>query len=218
MITISQVAKDIINHSPFLSEVLYEDIANISGIARKIGPQIEKTLLEEVSEEAVAMALRRIKKRLKPPESDDEEILKDIKNITVCSNLIEFVFQNSPDIIKIHQEMLKITEKKKGIFFNISIGHTESTIVVSSELEKDTDRILKNQKSVMKIKDLSSITMKFSEKLTLATPGVYYVVFKALAWNGISAIEVASVGWELNMLLKSNTVDRAFSVIKSLTS
>ena len=217
MITITEVTKDIINRSPFLSEALYEDIANISGIARKIRPQIEKKLLEEVSEEAVAMALRRIKKRLKPPESD-EEILKDTKNITVRSNLVEFVFPNSPDIINIHQEMLKITEKKKDAFFNISTGHLESTIVVSDELEKDTDRILKNQKGVMKIKDLSSITMKFSDKLTLATPGVYYVVLKALAWNGISAIEVASVGWELNMLFKNDTVDRAFSVIKALTS
>ncbi|OGI63365.1 hypothetical protein A2818_01505 [Candidatus Nomurabacteria bacterium RIFCSPHIGHO2_01_FULL_40_12] len=216
MITISQVVKDIINHSPFLSEVLYEDMANISGIARQIQPQIEKKLLEEVSEESIAMALRRIKRRLKAPVSD-EEILKDTKNISVRSNLIEFVFSNSPDIIKIHQEILKITEKKKDSFFNISIGHLESTIIVSNELEKDIDKILKGQANIMKIKDLSSITMKFSDKLTLATPGVYYVVLKALAWNGISAIEVASIGWEFNMLFKDDTVDRAFSVIKSLT-
>lgn len=217
MITISQVVENIINNSPFLSEVLYENVANISGIARQIKPQIEKKLLEEVSEEAVAMALRRIKRKLKPQISD-EEILKDTKNISVRSNLIEFVFPNSPDIIKIHQEILKITEKKKDSFFNISIGHLESTIVISDELEKDVDKILKNQKGVMKIKDLSSITMKFSEKLTLDTPGVYYVVLKALAWNGISAIEVASIGWELNMLFKNDTVDKAFSIIKSLTS
>ncbi len=217
MITISQITEEIISRSPFLSEVLYEDVANISGIARQIRPQIEKKLLEKVSIEAVAMALRRIKRKIKPPISD-EEILKDTKNISVRSNLIEFVFPNSPDIIRIHQEILKITEKKKDSFFNISTGYLESIIVMSSELEKDVDKILKNQKSVMKIKDLSSITMKFSDKLTLATPGVYYVVLKALAWNGISAIEVASIGWELNMLFKNDTVDRAFSVIKSLTS
>ncbi|MCK9186805.1 hypothetical protein M0P48_05235 [Candidatus Gracilibacteria bacterium] len=217
MITINQVAKDIINRSPFLLEVLYEDVANISGIARRIRPQIEKKLLEEVSEEAVAMALRRIKKNLKAPTSD-EEILKDTKNITVRSNLIEFVFPNSSDIIEIHQEILEKTKNKKDSFFNISTGHSESIIVVNSELEKEVDKILKDQKGIMKIKDLSSITMKFGDKLTLDTPGVYYVVLKALAWNGISAIEVASVGWELTMLFKNDTVDRAFSVIKSLTS
>src|SRR3989344_166576 len=136
MITISHVTEDIINHSPFLSEVLYEDIANISGIARQIRPQIEKKLVEEVSEEAVAMALRRIKGKLKPQVSD-EEILKDTKNITVRSNLIEFVFPNSPDIVRIHEEILEKTKNKKDSFFNISTGHLESTIVVSGELEKD---------------------------------------------------------------------------------
>lgn len=217
MITITEVTKDIINRSPFLSEALYEDIANISGIARKIRPQIEKKLLEEVSEEAVAMALRRIKRKLKAPVSD-EEILKDTKDITVRSNLVEFVFPNSPDIVRIHQEILVKVKSKKDIYFNISTGHVESTIVISSELEKEVDKILKDKKGVLKVKDLSSITMKFSEKLTLETPGVYYVVLKALAWKGISAIEVASIGWELNMLFKNDTVDQAFSVIKSLTS
>ena len=217
MITISHVTEDIINHSPFLAEVLYEDIANISGIARQIRPQIEKKLLEEISEEAVAMALRRIKRKLKAPVSD-EEILKDTKDITVRSNLVEFVFPNSPDIVRIHQEILEKVKSKKDIYFNISTGHVESTIVISSELETEVDKILKNQKGILKIKDLSSITMKFSDKLTLETPGVYYVVLKALAWKGISAIEVASIGWELNMLFKNDTVDQAFSVIKSLTS
>lgn len=217
MITITQITEDIISHSPFLSEVLYEDIANISRIARQIRPRVEEKLLEKVSEEAVSMALRRIKRKLKPPVSD-EEILRDSKNITIRSNLIEFVFPNSPDIIRIHQEILEKTKNIKDSFFNISIGHLESIIVVGSELEKDIDKILNNQKNVLKIKDLSSITIKFSEKLTLETPGVYYVILKALAWNGVSAIEVASIGWELNMLFKNDTVDRAFSVIKSLTS
>src|SRR3990167_9373644 len=97
MITISQAVEEIINHSPFLTEVLYEDMANITGVARQLRPQVEKKLLIKVSEEAIAMALHRIKKKLKPPTSGIE-VLKDTKNITICSNLIEFVISNSPDI------------------------------------------------------------------------------------------------------------------------
>lgn len=217
MITIAQAVENIISRSPFLMEVLYEDVANITGIARKIRPQIEKKLLEEVSEEAVAMALRRFITKQKPPTTD-VEILKDSKDITVRSNLTEFMFLNSPDIVKIYQEILEKTKNKKDVFFNIIVGHSESIIVVSSEFEKDVEKILINQKQVTKIRDLSSITIKFSGKLTMATPGVYYLVLKALAWNGISVIEVTSIGWELNMLFMNDTVDQAFSVIKSLTS
>ena len=217
MLTISEITKDIINRSPFLSEVLYEDMANIAGIARQIRPQIEAKLLQEVSEEAVAMALRRIKRKLKPPISQ-EEILKDSKNLTVRSNLVEFMFPNSPDITNILQDVLKKTENKKDSFFNVSIGLLEAIIVVNSELEKDVEQILRDQTGVRKVKDLSSITIKLSTKMTLTTPGVYYSILKALAWNGISVIEVTSIGWELNMLFLNKEVDQAFSVIKALLS
>jgi len=217
MITISQAVENIINRSPFLMEVLYEDIANISSIARQIRPEIEKKLLEEVSEEAVAMAIRRIQKKLKPATTGSK-YLKDSNNITVRSNLVEFVFLNSSDTIKIHQEVLKKTENKKDAFFNISTGLFESIIVVSGEFEKDVEKILKNQKQVATIKDLSSITIKLSAEVTITTPGVYYLVLKALAWNGISVVEVISIGLELSMLFRNADVDRAFSVIKFLTS
>src|SRR3989338_1058005 len=174
MITISQAVEDIINRSPFLTEVLYEDMANITGVARQLRPQVEKKLLIKVSEEAIAMALHRIKKKLKPPTSGIE-VLKDTKNITICSNLIEFVISNSSDIIDIHREILKITQNKKDTFFNISVGLTEATIIVSSELEHELEQILKNQKNVMKINNLSSITMKLSSKMTLTSTDEYYL-------------------------------------------
>ena len=218
MITITQAVQDLIDRSPFLSEVLYEDMVNISGVARQLRPQVEKKLLEKVSEEAVAMALHRIKKKLKPPTSN-VEILKDSKDITMRANLTEFMFLNSPDVIKIHQEILKKTGEKKDAFFNISIGFSEVTIFVSSELEEDVEKILKDQKNVVKVKDLSSITIKLSAKMTLTSPpDVYYLILKALAWNGIGVIEVMSIGWELNILFMNNEVDKAFSVIKSLTA
>src|SRR3989338_96057 len=169
MITISQVVKDIIDHSPFLAEALYEGIGNISSIARKIQPQIEEKLLEDVSEEAVAMALRRVKRKIKPSTSV-LNVLKDSGNITVRSNLTEFMFLNSSDIIKIHQDALKKTESNKSTFFNISIGFSESIIVVSDEFEKDIEKILENQKGVKKVRDLSSITIKLSEKMTMTAP------------------------------------------------
>ncbi|TSC55732.1 MAG: hypothetical protein G01um101418_753 [Parcubacteria group bacterium Gr01-1014_18] len=67
------------------------------------------------------------------------------------------------------------------------------------------------------MKDLSSITIKLPEE-TITTPGVYYPILKALAWEGINIIEIISIGTELSILFKSNDVDRAFSIIKSLTS
>lgn len=210
------MVEDIISRSPLLAEVLYEDIANISSVARQIRPQIEKKLYEEVSEEAVAMALHRMKRKIKP-KVFASKFLKDLNNITVRSNLSEFIFLNSPDTTKIHEAILKKISSQKDVFFNISKGLFESIIVISSEFEKDVEKILKGQKKITKINDLSSITIKLSAE-TITTPGVYYLVLKALAWNGINLIEIISIGSELSIIFKSTDADRAFSVIKSLST
>ncbi|MBP6888834.1 MAG: hypothetical protein KBC21_04020, partial [Candidatus Pacebacteria bacterium] len=168
MITISQVVEDVISRSPFLAEVLYENVANVSSVARRIRPQVKKKLLEEVSEEAIAMALRRMGRKIKPAPSG-LKFLKDLNNITVRSNLVEFVFPNSSSITKIHQDILKKIENKEDVFLNISRGLFESIIIISSDFEKDTEQILRNQSKVSKIKDLSSITIKLPEE-TITTP------------------------------------------------
>jgi aspartokinase len=214
MITISQIIEDIISKSPLLNEILYGDMANISSIARQLRPQVEKKLLEDVSEDAVSMSLRRIKKKLKPIKSGTK-FLKDLNNITVRSNLIEFVFLNPSNSVNVHKDLLRQIENKKDVFFNLSTGLFESIIVINNEYEKETTKILKNVKKTI-IKDLSSITIKLSEE-TITTPGVYYLVLKALAWNGVNIIEVISIGTELSIILKNTDADKAFSVIKALT-
>ena len=215
MITISQVVEGVIGHSPFLEEALSENVANISSVARRIRSQVEEKLLEEVSEEAIAMALRRMKKV--KSATYGTRFLKKLNNITVRSNLVEFVFPNSEGLIKIHREILKKVEHKKDVFLNISRGLFESIIVISSDFEKDTEQILKSQKKTSKIQGLSSITIQLPEE-TIITPGVYYPILKALAWNNLNIIEVISIGSELSMLFRSNDADRAFSTIKALTS
>lgn len=216
MITVSQVVEDIVRRSPFLAEVLIEDIANISSIARKIRPQVQKKLLENVTEEAISMALRRMGGKVKPSLSGFI-FLKDLNNITVRSNVVEFIIPNSTDITKIYQELLNKVELKDDVFLNISRGLFESIIIIGANFEKDVETLLKTQKKFYKIKDLSSITIKLPTE-TITTPGVYYPILKALAWNGINIIEVISIGSELSLLFKSKDVDRAFSTIKSLTS
>ena len=62
MRTISQVVEEILQRSPFLVEAMHEGIANNAQIARRIRPDVEKRLMEEVSEGAIAMALHRLLK------------------------------------------------------------------------------------------------------------------------------------------------------------
>lgn len=216
MIKISHVVEDIIHRSPFLAEALSENIANISSVARRIRPQVEKKLLEKVSEEAIAMALRRMPTKTKAPMSGIK-FLKQLSNMTVRSHLVEFVFPHGLDHTKLHQDLLKQAQQKHDAFVHLSRGLFESIIIVSSDLEEVVERMLARRKHVVKFNDLSSITIKLPAQ-TISTPGVYYPILKALAWEGINIIEVISIGTELSIIFKSSDANRAFSVLSVLTS
>ena len=65
MKTVAQVVEEVLERSPFLLEALSEGVANNAQVARKIRPQVEEVLYEEVSEASVAMAVHRLAKRFK---------------------------------------------------------------------------------------------------------------------------------------------------------
>jgi hypothetical protein len=53
---------------------------------------------------------------------------------------------------------------------------------------------------------------------SLNAPGLYYPVLKALAHEGLSFVEVMSVHTEFSIIFQDSDIDRAFSIVKRLTS
>jgi aspartokinase len=216
MRTISTAVEEIISQSPMLAEALAEDIANHSKIARLIKPQVEKRLYEEVSEPAIAMALRRLAKSL-PKKSFGATFLHKLNDMTVRSNLTEFIFRASPQLPALHLKILDMFRNKTDLYLHLSYGLHESIAVVSSELAEETHAVLKNEQGLQKIENLSSITLRLPVE-SLTVPGVYYPVLKALAWEGINFIEILSSSTELTILFDSKDIDRAFAVLKRITT
>ena len=215
MRSISQVVEEVIQRSPFLAEAIVEGIANNAQIARRIKPDVERRLLEKVSEASVAMALHRLGKQIRRPHFG-EKMLKQVNDITVRSSLVEFVFSNS-DAPELLDALLAAAKKRRDTFVNLSRGLHESLLVVSQEFESDIADVLHKQKNLRRKDNLSAITMHLP-KTSLNVPGIYYPILKALAWEGISFVEVMSVDTEFSILFADKDVDRAFSVLKRVTS
>src|SRR5262245_26192535 len=98
MRTISRAVEEVIGRSPFLGEVLAEGIANNAEIARRIRPEVEKKLMEEVSEASIAMALHRMEKTRNPAQFGPT-FLRHISDITVRSGLVELIFPSVVDML-----------------------------------------------------------------------------------------------------------------------
>lgn len=216
MKTVSQVVEGIIHRSPFIAEAMAEGLANNAQIARRIKPEVEKILLEEVSEGSIAMALHRISKTSEAVPYGTR-FLKQMRDITVRSNLVQFVFPDSADVSAVLERVSRIAKNKKGAFLNFSRGLHESLLIVSKEIEGEVLASFGDQKYLKRIGGLSAITMRLPEE-SLNVPGLYYPILKAIAEDGVSLVEVMSVGTEFSTIFADKDIDRAFSAIKRITS
>ncbi|MBI5645008.1 hypothetical protein HY970_02810 [Candidatus Kaiserbacteria bacterium] len=216
MRTVSQAVERILEKTPFLAEVVAEGVGNNAAIARKLRPHVEEYLFENVSESSISMALHRVSKR-RGVQPYGTKLLKLMKDITVRSNLIEFTCPNSLASVELFEALSKSAKRHKDAFLNYSRGLHESILIVSRDLEGEVAAILKGQKGITRKDGLSAITMRLPEN-SLTVPGVYYPILKAIALEGISLVEVMSVLTEFSIIFEDRDVDRAFSVIKRITS
>jgi aspartokinase len=214
MITIQKRVEEIIKSSPLYEESLAAGLANLSALARKIRPLVEKKRMEKVQLGAVSMALRRL---LAERQRDLPSLrTKSISDITVRSSLTEYVLPSSADLLVVHEKLLQSTAKKKDAFLQVAHGVHEAFIIFSKNIEADIKKCTKHHKSTATIQSLSAITMRISD--SMFTPGVYYSILRALAWERINFIEIISVGSELTIVFEEKDIERAFGVIKSLSA
>jgi|TARA_B110001452_G_C15220378_1_gene423077 hypothetical protein len=214
--TIASCVNEILVSRPFLEEALSRDIINFSALAKDLNQIISEMLRKPVKEGAITMALRRYK-----PPVDVENIgrlknaFKNLGDITVRSNLSDFTFQNSKTLINSHSKVLEKINNNNQIFYAFTRGIFESNIIISSSEKKSIVEVFKNEK-LIGLKDcLTTITLNLPEGNSKIV-GLYYQIFKRLAWDNVTLYEVISTTNEFTILVEDHLVDKAFSVIKGL--
>ena len=133
MQSLGKITEDLINRSPFLREAMSENLINISSLARKLRPAIEEVFKKEVNEGAIVMAIKRM-----PPgyyhqlDLKIKNVMGEIGDILVRSNLTNFTFENSDTLKERQLELMNVLNKENDSFFAITRGITETTIIVSA--------------------------------------------------------------------------------------
>jgi len=211
MITIPQVVEEIIQRQPFLIDMINDGLINHSSLARKIKPEIEEKLYKTVQLGAVVMALKRLKKNLKtkliiklPFSNPDILVRSNLMEITVPTKTLNKVKY----ISRLHS-----IANEDNLFFAITEGVVETTIITSRDLKKELLKVIDVDNVIAQYQQLSAITIKLNKE-TVTTPGAYYQILKILAWENINVIEIVSTYTEVTIILDDKDVDRAFSVLK----
>jgi hypothetical protein len=213
MVTIPSAVEEVVKKKPFLESALVNGLINLSALARMIKPEIEKRVGKEVNDSAVIMALNRLVPRLELMASMKfNRVLKNVGDIIVRSNLADFAFENSATLHERQAELLERVSSLKDVFCTFSQGINETTIVVSTSIVPVVNEIFKDETCVAQTGNLSSITIKLPTENSVC-PGVYYYIFKELAWDNINIAEVISTTNEFTVVVSDEDIHRAFSIL-----
>lgn len=216
MKTISACVEELLISQPFLEEALFRNIINFSALAEELQNPVSEMLRKPVKTGAIMMALR----RYSPPphlrkSRQMRSVLNQLGDITVRSNLVDYTFQNSESLIQSHAKVLENFNPKA--FYGFSRGIFESNIVVSKSEAEKVLQSFKDEVLIGSQDELSAISIRLPENNSKIS-GLYYQIFKRLAWEGIALYEVISTTNEFTVLVENHVVDQAFSAIKSLNA
>jgi len=216
MQSIGKITEDLINRSPFLRESMTENLINISALARKLQPEIEEIIGQEVKEGAIVMAIKRMTPGLYYKLNIKiKNILGELGDFLVRSNLTDYTFVNSDTLGAKQVELMHILNSDHDGFFALCRGVSETTIITSLKHHETMETVFANERIVSTTKDLASITVKLP-KVNSEIYGIYYYILKQLAWEGINIIEVVSTANEFTAVVMQDDVDKAFKVLMQL--
>ena len=216
MKTITACVQEILIAQPFLEEAISRGIINYSALAEELVIQISEMLKKPVKSGAVMMALR----RYQPPIDFGKSlrlkrVIKNLGDITVRSNLTDFTFQNSKTLSQSHSKILEQMDGFSNVFYAFTRGVYESNIIISKSQKHNILKSFKKETLLAEKAELSAITISLPSDNSKVT-GLYYQIFKRLAWEGIALYEVVSTTNEFTILVEDESVDKAFSVMKRL--
>jgi len=215
---LSKIIDKLINQSPFIQEAIAEGLINISSLARKLNPEIQKALGKEVSDSAIIMAIKRM-----PPGANQKielkikNFMRELGDLIVRSNLVKFTFKN---YVGISQDQAKFLSQIKDIsdnFYTVSRGVSETTIITNAQFTDKIQKMFQQDSMISEMSNLSAITMKLPA-INTEISGVYYYLLKKIAWEGINLAEVISTTNEFTVVVDTKIVSHTFTVLMDLKS
>ena len=216
MVTIPQLVERLIRSKPYLEEALADGLVNISSLARKLQPIVSDAQGKEVSSGAIVMAINRMDASVNYKiRNRMNKVIGNLGDIIVRSDLSNYTFENSNTLIKCQLALLEEIADKKDVFHTFSQGVYETNLVLSNIVTTAMQEIFEKEHMLSSIRNLSSITIKLPQDNT-ELPGLYYYIFKKIAWEGINIVEVISTTNEFTIVVEDSNVERAFGILKNL--
>lgn len=211
MKTITDCVHNILRHQPFLEDALSRDIINFSSLAIDMKPQVEKIMRKPVKQGSIVMALR----RYNPRKVKEIYNLRNLGDIVVRSGITEYTYLNSNTILTSQTNLLHSVKDEPKAYLTYSSNFQESNILVTSSLKETVEKHFENETCISIADNLSSIAIALPQDNS-KTVGLYFYIFKLLAYEGIPVFEVISTSNYFTLFLEKEHVNKAFLLMNEI--
>ena len=214
MVNIQHLVKKELEKNPFLIDILQQELINITALALKLQPTIEKELGKEVKTTAISMALRRYSTEISTRSIFDWKFPKDLE-VSTKSQIYEIAIEKTSKSKKILDKIYTSIKRYKGEFLSFVEGTYEIVIFTNQRNKNQVKQILKGQKITSEQDNLSYVTVNW-RKITKDIPGIYYRITRAIAFKNISIQSFHTIGAEMMIFFKEVDFVRAYQVIDNI--
>ena len=217
MKTVQNIVNDLLKESPFIEDGLSDGYINLTALAKAFQPKIEKVSGKPVQKGAIVMAIKRYNaySGTAMHQRKVSDYIANLGDIIIRTNLVDFTFRNSAELLNRHQELLLSIKDRPTVFHASSKGVYETNIITCASMTSIINQLFKEEKMINVMAGLASLTMRLPIN-HFCIPGIFYIIFKKLASENINIIELVSTTNEFTIIINQNEINKAFDVLQNL--
>ena len=207
---ITKLTENYILEHPSIKDCLKNGLVNYSSLSRQIASDLKLDIKKNF--DAILIACRRLKIKLKKEETFENKILKILKEskIEIKNKVIAVVLEKDiffENLINLEKEI-----KKQKEIFRVIEGISAITIITTEDFIDLIKKYFKN-KIILENKNLAEITIK-SPKEIETTPGTYAYLCSLFGENNINIVETLSCYTDTIFLIKEDDVGKVISLFR----
>ena len=210
MPNITKLTENYIAEHPSIKDCLKNGLVNYSSLSRQIASELNLNLKKNF--DAILIACRRLKRKLKKEEIFESKILKILKEskIEIKNKIVAIVLEKDVffgNLINLEKEI----KMRRGVF-RIIESSSAITIITTEEFTDLIKKYFKN-KIILENRNLAEVTIKSPPEIE-TTPGTYAYLCSLFGENNINIVETLSCWTDTIFLISENDVGKVVNLLR----
>jgi len=209
--SIAGTVGELLKEQPLLIYSIGQGIANLSAVAKKLKPEVEKRMGKGVKTEAIKAALRR---QSLPSVLNIEKVLSVLKKsrLTLRNNVAVLVVSHSA-----YQKVLQFQRGlETGDYMNVVQETSGVAVIIDENRLAEAEKIIDRNSILHKKTGLAAIVIVGPGKMMRSTLGVTAYTLSLVSYNGINIEELFSCYSDTTIVVKRDDALKAFEIIEKV--